>query len=181
MMGKALLDAEKAHLSQLLEAIERCVYFLDATTQKLPFPLQGETLEIKKKELALFESLSSFNERFAKLQDTLASAMRHTYLLMGENSDHFLKILAFFEKHDIIESIEIWQQLRTARNLAAHDYETSYYQIADHFNTLRELAGRLYQISGNLIAFCHSELNIHPTSNDFSMECFEIVSKKYAL
>jgi uncharacterized protein with HEPN domain len=178
MTGKALLDAEKAHLSKLLEAIERCVYFLDATTQKLPFPLLGETLEIKKKDLALFESLSSFNERFAKLQDTLASAMRHTYLLMGENSDHFLKILAFFEKHDIIKSIEIWQQLRTTRNLAAHDYETSYHQIADHFNTLHELVGQFYQISGNLIAFCHSELNIRPTSNDFSIECFEIVIKK---
>lgn len=106
MTGKALLDAKKTYLSQLLEAIERCVYFLDATTQKLPFPLLGETLEIKKKELALFESLSSFNERFAKLQDTLASAMRHTYLLMGENSDHFLKIFAFLKNMTLLNPLK---------------------------------------------------------------------------
>ncbi len=71
MSAKDLLSAEKAYLAQLLEAIERCVYFLDATTKKLPFPLQGDELEKHKKDVSLFESLSSFNERFSKLQDTL--------------------------------------------------------------------------------------------------------------
>lgn len=175
MSAKDVLSAEKAYLAQLLEAIERCVYFLDATTKKLPFPLQGDELEKHKKDVSLFESLSSFNERFSKLQDTLASAMRHAYLLFGEKNEHFLKVLAFYEKHAVIESIETWQQLRTARNLAAHDYETSYYQIAEHFNTLRELSNVLYQISGKFTAFCNVELGIKPTTADFSNEFLEIV------
>lgn len=176
MTAKELLNAEKAYLAQLLEAIQRCVYFLDATTHKLPFPLQGRELETHKKDVNLFESLSSFNERFAKFQDTLASAMRHAYLLSGEKNEPFLKVLAFYEKHAVIESIESWQILRTARNLAAHDYETNYFQIAEHFNGLRELSVVLYQIAGRFTVFCALELEIKPASADFSNEFIQIVT-----
>jgi uncharacterized protein with HEPN domain len=176
MTAKELLSSEKAYLAQLLEAIQRCVYFLNATSHKLPFPLQGSELETHKKNVNLFESLS-FNERFAKFQDTLASAMRHAYLLFGEKNEHFLKVLAFYEKYEVIESIESWQQLRTARNLAAHDYETNYFQIAEHFNGLRELSVILYQIAGNFIAFCANELKIEPASADFSDEFLQIVTE----
>lgn len=178
MTAKELLNSEKAYLAQLLEAIQRCVYFLDATSHKLPFPLQGDELEIHKKEVALFESLSSFNERFAKFQDTLASAMRHAYLLSGEKNESFLKVLAFYEKHAVIESIESWQQLRIARNLAAHDYETDYFQIAEHFNGLQELSVFLYQIAGRFTVFCANELKIEPASSDFSKEFLEIIASQ---
>ena len=170
------MSAEKAYLAQLLEAIQRCVYFLNATSHKLPFPLQGNELEAHKKDVNLFESLSSFNERFAKFQDTLASAMRHAYLLSGEKNESFLKVLAFYEKQAVIESIETWQTLRTARNLAAHDYETDYFQIAEHFNGLRELSVILYQIAGKFTIFCAGELGIKPTSSDFSNEFLDIVA-----
>ena len=39
--GGALLEAEKAHLARLLEAIQRCVFFLDTAARKLPWPLRG--------------------------------------------------------------------------------------------------------------------------------------------
>lgn len=176
MTTTALIKAEKAHLAQLLEAIQRCVYFLNAATQKLPFPLQGQELERRKKEEILFEALSAFNERFSKLQDTLAAAMRHAYLLSAEKADSFLKILSFYEKHDVIESIEVWQLLRTARNLAAHDYETDYEQIANHFNTLYELSDVLYQTARKFIEFCESHLLIKPETADFTIEFLEIVN-----
>ncbi|QSH81884.1 hypothetical protein [Ferrovum myxofaciens] len=76
-MKTDLLLAEKTHLGNLLEAIQRCVYFLDATSRKLPWLLNGQLLRQYKKDEALFEALSAFNERFSKLQDTLAAAMRH--------------------------------------------------------------------------------------------------------
>lgn len=173
-----LLEAEKAHLAQLLEAIQRCVYFLNAAIQKLPFPLHGSELEHRKKEENLFETLSAFNERFSKLQDTLAAAMRHAYLLAGENANNFLKILAFYEKQEVIVSIETWQLLRTARNLAAHDYEIDYFQIAEHFNTLNELTTVLYVTANNFIYFCENQLAIRPITPDFTKE-FSAVMASY--
>jgi hypothetical protein len=40
--------------------------------------------------------------------------------------------LAIFEKNQVICSFEEWQVARTARNLAAHDYEINYDDVADH-------------------------------------------------
>lgn len=123
MVNQSILNAEKLHLAELLEAIQRCVYFLDASSRKLTWPLTKEQLEAQKKDVALFEALAAINERFAKLQDTLGAAMRHACILAGEPNDSFLKVLGFYEKAGVLESVALWQLCRTARNLAAHDYE----------------------------------------------------------
>lgn len=157
-----LLQAERRHLANLLVAVQRCVYFLDASERKLPFPLEPSLLEFRKTDPELFEPLAAVNERFAKLQDTLGAAMRHALLLAGERTDSFLKVLAFFVKAGVAESTEAWQTCRTARNLAAHDYEIDYAAIAEHFNTLHELVPMLYETSARLLDYCAEELGISP-------------------
>ena len=56
------LDAEKNHLSGLLEAIQRCVYFLDASSQTLQWPITGSHLAYNKKDKELFEIVSKYKE-----------------------------------------------------------------------------------------------------------------------
>lgn len=170
MNAKPLLEAEKTHLAQLLEAIQRCTFFLHAASSKADWPLDGETLKRRKKDEALFEALSAFNERFAKLQDTLGAAMRHACLLLGENPDSFLKVLAYYEKHGVVDSIETWQTLRTVRNLAAHSYDTDYAVIAEHFNTLHEMAPALCQAAAAFISLSNDKLGIAPAQSDFTEE-----------
>lgn len=97
---------QRMHLAGLLEAIQRCVYFLDASSRDISWPLTGEFLQDHKKDNALFEALSAVNERFAKLQDTLGSAMRHSLILSGEHADSFIKVLALFEKLGTITSAD---------------------------------------------------------------------------
>lgn len=116
-MSRSVLQAERMHLAGLLEAIQRCVYFLNASDKKLSWPLTATTLEQNKKNIDLFESLAAINERFAKLQDTLGAAMRHSLLLSGESGETFLKVLAFYEKTGVIDSVSSWQLCRTTRNL----------------------------------------------------------------
>lgn len=174
-MNENILDAERQYLSSLLEAIQRCVYFLHASDSKIVWPLDADELAIRKKDEQLFESLSAINERFAKLQDTMGAAMRHAAILMGEPTDSFLKVLAFYEKSGVIESVSSWQLCRTARNLAAHDYETEYAEIADHFNTLHDLQPMLYQTSARFLESCASNLGATPASKDFAQEFKGIV------
>jgi hypothetical protein len=104
--GKAMsgtaLEAERRHLAELLEAIQRCVFFPDASIQKTSWPLTRKHLETHKKDIPLFESLSSIKERFAKLQDTLGAAMRHATILSGESADTFLRVLSVYAKAGII-------------------------------------------------------------------------------
>lgn len=170
----SLLLAEKQHLANLLEAIQRCVYFLNASTLDVAWPLTGQTLTARKKDNRLFESLAAINERFAKLQDTLGAAMRHSLLLSGEQADSFIKVLTIFEKNRVVDSVEDWQVARAARNLAAHDYETSYEEVAEHFNTLRNLERGLYGVARRFVTYCETELNVVPASPDFAEEFFLI-------
>lgn len=164
------LAAERDHLANLLEAVQRCAYFLHATSQRLPWPLQGAVLRQRQKDNTLFEALSAFNERFAKLQDTLGAAMRHASLLMSEPSTPFLRVLSLFAKLGVIDSMESWQLCRAARNLAAHDYETDYARIAEHFNELNNLQGMLIAAAGRLIDTCAQALNIQPATADFAAD-----------
>lgn len=167
-MKDDLLNAGRAHLSGLLEAVQRCVYFLESSRRKLTWPVDAGFLAVNKRDIDLFESLAAVNERFAKLQDTLASAMRHAALLSGESTDSFLKVLMFYEKHAVIKAVATWQLYRVTRNLAAHDYETDYKMIAEHFNSLNELLPSLYGDASRFVRYCRDELSVAPEAKDFS-------------
>ena len=179
MTNIALLDQEKRHLADLLEAIQRSVYFLDAADGSLSWPIEAALLEQHKKDKTLFGALAAINERFAKLQDTLGAAMRHATWLVGEPADTFLKALAFYEKLGVIDSIDAWQTCRAARNLAAHAYETDYASIAEHFNTLHEMQPVLYRAARAFVAHCRDTLDILPASSDFASEFDDIVERSY--
>lgn len=177
MTTPSLLEDQRRHLAGLLEAIQRCVYFLDASKREVPWPLTGQHLDLHKKDNALYEALAAVNERFAKLQDTLGAAMRHSLVLSGEHADSFIKILAVFEKLGVIASIESWQMARTARNLAAHDYETDYDKVALHFNTLQALTPDLFAAARRFVDYCDNTLNVRPLSADFESEFIQITSR----
>jgi hypothetical protein len=154
------LQHQKAYLAQLLEAVQRCAYFLVASQSKLEWPLKEGDLQRQAKDIALFETLAAINERFAKLQDSLAASMRHGVLLMGENPDSFLGVLVFLEKLGALESSERWQQARVVRNMAAHDYETDYDSTARHFNTLKELTPFLLDTARRLQSRLEKDLGV---------------------
>ena len=166
-LNRELLATQKQHLSSLLEAVQRCVFFLDASVQKLTWPLKSDDLGARKQDVDLFEILAAINERFSKLQDTLGAAMRHAALLSGEPADVFLKVLAFYEKIGVIVSAEQWQLYRTVRNLAAHDYETDYAVIAEHFNTIHALLPLLYRDAGYFSEYCAKTLGVSAESVAF--------------
>jgi hypothetical protein len=96
--------------------------------------------------------------------------MRHTALLSGEASDTFIKVLTFFEKVGVVDSIASWQLCRSTRNLAAHDYGTDYALVAEHFNALHELVPSLYSTAARFVDYCHNTLGIHPATQDFAPE-----------
>lgn len=170
------LDHERQHLAGLLEAVQRSSWFLHQSASKINWPMTAETLESNRKDVQFFETLAAVNERFATLQDTLASAMRHSALLLSEPAEHFLKVLAYFEKCGVLESVETWQESRMVRNMAAHDYETDYELIAEHFNALHTLMPMLLRTSYNLVQHADNTLSVRPRSNEFAKEFAQLFS-----
>lgn len=167
----------KQHLADLLVAIQRCVYFLYSASAEISWPLSGDFLADHSKDTDLFMALSTVNERFAKLQDTLAGAMRHAALLAGEPTEPFLRVLSHFEKTGVLPDLETWQETRALRNLAAHEYGTDYGEIADHFNALYALIPSLIQTAGKFREYCSTQLGIEPASDEFETEFDGIVGK----
>lgn len=176
-MTRQPLDAERRHLAGLLEAIQRCVYFLEASRARLHWPLRPEQLAQRHKDIGLFEAMAAMNERFAKLQDTLGAAMRHAFVLAGESGETFLKMLAFYEKIGVLQSATDWQLCRATRNIAARVYETDYGAIAEHFNTLHELTPLLYRTAARFADYCRDALSASPLTNDFATE-FETITRQ---
>lgn len=169
-MNTSSLLAEREHLANLLEAVQRCAYFLHASSSKVGWPLHGPGLKQRQKDETLFGALVAFNERFAKLQDTLGAAMHHSALLMSETTTPFLRVLALFEKLQVTDSIDSWQLCRTARNLAAHDYETDYALNAEHFNELHSLQPALVRAASRWLVLCAQSLGVRPATADFEAE-----------
>ena len=102
--------------------------------------------------------------------------MRHCALLMSEATSPFLKVLALFEKLGVIESVDAWQLCRTARNLAAHDYETDYALIAEHFNELQALLPVLVGSAARLLQLSAASLSVEPASTNFEAEFRQVCS-----
>lgn len=165
----------KNYLANLLEAAQRCVFFLHGSESRIDWPIDATELASRNKDIDLFEALSAVNERFAKLQDTLGSAMRHAALLSGEPDDTFLRVLSFFEKMNVLTSIDDWQAMRALRNLAAHEYEIDYSETAEHFNSLKELIPKLYAVAAAFSNYCHDTLKITAPSEDFAADFNQIV------
>lgn len=174
------LQAQQSYLAQLLEAVQRSAWFLDQSARKLDWPLAVDYLTTHAKDADLYETLAAVNERFAKLQDTLAAAMRHAALLMGEDTSTFLKVLSLFEKLGVLQSARTWQQARVVRNRAAHDYDLDYRAIADHFNTLHQLQTNLLDSAIRLLDHVHAELGVDPATDHFRTE-FEQLRQKRGL
>jgi len=177
-MSEDPLSLEKQHLSGLLEAVQRCVYFLEGLDSRLSFPLSGETLRSRCKDRNLFDSLAALNERFSKLQDTCAGVMRHAAILSAERMDTFLAVLSFYEKVGVIESVEGWQRIRMIRNMASHDYETNYQEIAEHFNALHSSLPQLLRAGIRLVDFCNQSLAIAPIEGAFSTD-YQQIAQRY--
>jgi hypothetical protein len=179
-MTRDPLQAEREHLAGMLEAIQRGAHFLHTSDRKIDWPLAGEALARDKKDPERFETLSAINERFAKLQDQLGAAMRHAAMLAGEPSDAFLKVLSFFAKNGVIDSIETWQLIRTSRNLAAHEYRTDYGMIAEHFNALHDMIPILLGSAARFARYCRDSLGVGPAQGDFVAEFAAAVRERQA-
>ena len=63
------------------------------------------------------------------------------------------------------------------RNLAAHDYETDYDKVAQHFNTLQTLTPDLFGAARRFVDYCAGTLNVVPLTTDFEAEFVQITTQ----
>jgi len=166
-MTRSLLEESRGHSADLLEAGQRCAWYLQTSADKVRWPLTGKALADRSKDVEFYERLAAINERFGKLQDLLSTTMRHLCLLNGENTDSFLRVASFCNKAGILESLEEWQACRTLRNRAAHAYGTDYTETAGHFNAMHAQIPLLTTIVVRLSSYIRQNLGIEAADASF--------------
>jgi len=74
-MTHSLLEESRGHLADLLEACQRCAWYLQASANKVHWPVTGRDLADRSKDVEFYERLAAINERFGKLQDLLTTTV----------------------------------------------------------------------------------------------------------
>jgi len=169
-MSVSVLEESRGHLADLLEAAQRCAWYLRAGSAKVHWPLTGAGLAQRSRDLEFYERLAAINERFGKLQDLLATTMRHLCDLSGENTESFLRVASFCYKAEILCSLEDWQACRSLRNRAAHAYGTDYTETAGHFNAMQTQIGFLTDTVIRVSAYVQENLQIQAADESFLRE-----------
>ena len=97
------------------------------------------------------EHIDQFLFRFSKLQDTMGEKLFKLILvLLDEKVDNkpFIDILNRLEKLELIESSEVWRELRKDRNELSHNYDDEADKMAMSINKLydkKEILIKIYK------------------------------------
>ncbi|HES75378.1 MAG TPA: hypothetical protein ENO09_00055 [bacterium] len=146
----ALLHEQQALLARQLIVLQRLQNGLLYTHQRLPQILDIDDLE--QPELA--ERVAALNDRFTKLQDQFAAALRHAHSMTGERYRSFLDVTIWAVQYDIIATPEDWLELRALRNRLTHDYDLDYADVIEIIHTLRTSIANLTGMTERFAHFC---------------------------
>jgi hypothetical protein len=97
--------------------------------------------------------LDQFLFRFSKLQETMGQRLFKTmmYFLKEEiDGKPFIDILNMMEKISLLESANIWKDLREDRNKLAHNYEDEPEEMSEAINKLYDKKDILIDIYVNI-------------------------------
>ncbi|MBN2679715.1 MAG: hypothetical protein JXR24_05750 [Acidithiobacillaceae bacterium] len=100
------------------------------------------------------ERLAALNDRFAKLQDQLAGALRHAHTMLGERYRTFFDVITWMAHESIITSPEVWLELRSLRNQLTHDYDLDAQAAVRYLNALHDNMDALIAIVEKFEGVC---------------------------
>lgn len=145
-----LFQEQQALLGRQLAVLQRLQDGLRFSAGRLRWPIDVSDLD--NPEMA--ERLAALNDRFAKLQDQLAGAMRHAHAMLGERYRTYFDVIAWATHEGIIASPEVWLELRTLRNQLTHDYDLDAQTAVKYLNALRDNMDTLLTMIGKFEERC---------------------------
>lgn len=108
------------------------------------------------------ETLSAFTTRFATYQEHMGKTMRSIAIEEESATEPFGAILALMEKLEILDSLEMWKEIRELRNSVNHEYEDD--------------AEVLHQILSNMAKSAPWLVAVHERLESFVMQTYPVPS-----
>ncbi len=149
---KILKECDK-HILRISEAVSDIDKFMPLNTSKYQNLTKSQV-----------QALDQFLFRFSKLQDTIGEKLFKALLIfLDEEVENkpFIDILNRLEKLEILESVEVWRDLRDIRNELAHNYEDSSEEMAIAINNIYNKKDILLSIYTAIVNNYNSCINLN--------------------
>lgn len=114
----SLLAQQQKLLEEKLRILRRIRDGLAWSLKRLP-DLNAATMD----DPAVAERVAAIVDRFCKLQDQLAGAMRHAHTMLGERQRNFNDVVTWAVSEHILPNETTWLELRSLRNRLTHEYD----------------------------------------------------------
>lgn len=154
-----LFAEQQALLAHQLSILARLEQGIAYSLQRLPATLGLQDLQ----QPAIAERIAALNDRFTKLQDQLAGALRHAHAMLGERYRSFSDVVVWAVRVNILPDTPTWLELRALRNRLTHDYDLEAESALELIALIRSCADVLSGIIRRFEASCR-ESGLLPAS-----------------
>lgn len=140
-------------LKKIFNECDKHIIRINSSSQKMKanIPLNKDKyLNLTDDEV---EYIDQFLYRFSKLQDSIGEKLFKTILLYLEErveNKPFIDILNRLEKLELLESANIWKELRDNRNELAHNYDDEPEETSEVINNIYYKKDTLIKIYQNI-------------------------------
>ncbi len=146
----ALFAEQQALLAHQLQVLTRLEQGIAFSLARLPAALDLD--ELRKPEIA--ERVAALNDRFTKLQNQLAGALRHAHAMLGERYRSYADVVAWAVRLSILPDAPTWLELRALRNRLTHDYDLETESALDLIQLIRSSTDGLSGIIRRFATMC---------------------------
>lgn len=143
------LAQQKALLNEKIRILQRLDSQLQWSLDHLP-SIDGNNLH----DPAIGERIAAIVDRFCKLQDQLAGALRHAHNLLGEKQRSFQDVVTWAIAQQLLPSHDAWLELRSLRNRLTHEYDLETDRMPELLELIREGKTTLGAAIERFVALC---------------------------
>lgn len=124
---------QQALLAEKIRVLQRIRNGLAWSLERLP-----ETASADMDDPAAAERRAAIVDRFCKLQDQLAGAMRHAHAMLGEQQRNFHDVVAWAVSEGVLPDETTWLELRSLRNRMTHEYDPASHVMPELMALIRD-------------------------------------------
>jgi hypothetical protein len=155
-----MLDKQQDHIKKLIEVALIHFYRMDEAWKVIGplLPLNENVYTHLSSEQAAF--IDQYIFRFAKVQDLIGEKLFRAMLKASlEDIERFTfkDVLNRIEKFGVIDSAELWLEIRETRNDISHEYPAISEEAIASLNTIFKLKPTLEQVFQNCLEYLKSQ------------------------
>lgn len=134
----SLYAQQQTLLADKIRTLRRIHTGLAWSLERLP-PPEATIVE----DPTVAERIAAIVDRFCKLQDQLAGAMRHAHAMLGERQRNFHDVVTWAVTECILPNESAWLELRSLRNRLTHEYDLAGDEIPELMRLVRQSSNTL--------------------------------------